>query len=214
MTEMQRFSQSKVYRLLWLAWRIHVAGNADIVRKIYLDLEGCFWGLDFILQAMRHHWKLTVEERLSEMHRAREEGLLIIVYKATGMKPSLEPGLSKKWQSPFVPLTNLAPPYQGKTVGEEGCCLCLLLIALIGCFNEAPFCLSVPLVLVNFPLEQGEISADYLFIGVTMLAFHLPNEILQLAVKLAGSQLYLAKESNKSKQCAEKGKNRSTKSYD
>lgn len=30
------------------------------------------------------------------MHRAKEEGLLIIVYKATGMKPSFEPGLSKK----------------------------------------------------------------------------------------------------------------------
>lgn len=47
-----------------------------------------------------------------------------------------------------------------------------------------------------------------------MLAFHLPNEILQSAVKIAGSQLYLAKESNKSVQCAEKGKNRSTESYD
>lgn len=23
-----------------------------MVRKIYLDLEGCLWGLDFILQAM------------------------------------------------------------------------------------------------------------------------------------------------------------------
>lgn len=47
-----------------------------------------------------------------------------------------------------------------------------------------------------------------------MLAFHLPDEILQLAVKIAGSQLYLVKESKKSKQCAEKGKNRITKSYD
>lgn len=46
-----------------------------------------------------------------------------------------------------------------------------------------------------------------------MLAFHLPNEILQLAVKIAGSQQE-AKESNKSKQCAEKERNRNTKSYD
>lgn len=49
------------------------------------------------------------------MHRAREEGLLIIVYKAIGMKPSLKPGQEMTTPLPFlVPLTDLTPPYNGE----------------------------------------------------------------------------------------------------
>lgn len=137
-----------------------------------------------------------------------ESGRVVVNYSLQGYRHETisRPGLSKKWQTPFVLWTGLTPFCQGKMWEKKVVALCLLLIALNSYFNEAPFCLSAPLVCKYFHWSKERYQLTTLFIRVTMLAFHLPNEILQFAVKIAGSQLYLAKESNKSKQCAEKVK--------
>ena len=68
---------------------VHVGGNAGMVRKLYLDLEVCFPGNEMPMRTYR------VDQRRRDSLKFIESGrvvvnyrLLIIGYKAIGMKPS------------------------------------------------------------------------------------------------------------------------------
>lgn len=74
----------------------------------------------------------------------------MIFYKATGMKSSLRPDLSKRRPSPFELSTRAFNTCLiRENSGRKAVTFCFLLIALIGHFNETLF-FSAPLVIVNF----------------------------------------------------------------
>ena len=130
-----------------------------------------------------------MDERLTELHWIREEWSLIIFYKATGMKSPLRRGLNKKRRLySFVLWANRSfnTCLPKENSDKKTNTFYLLLIALSGYFSETlPLSTSSHCKFFHWSKERYQLTT--LLIGVTVLAFHLPNEILQLAVKIAGS---------------------------
>ena len=130
-----------------------------------------------------------MDERLTELHWIREDWSVITFYKAIGVKSPLRLGLSKKKRLYYFVFStsrsfNTCLPKENSY--KKTNTFCLLLIALSGYFSET-LSLSTSSHCKFFHWSKERYQLTTLLIGVTVLAFHLPNEILQLAVKIAGS---------------------------